>query len=165
MGELKIEYVGIAEINEYENNAKEHPDWQVDQIVESIKEFGNCDPIGVWTNPDGRIEVVEGHGRLMALRKLGEETAPVIHLDHLSDEQRRAYGIVHNQTTMNTSWDFSKLENELDSFSSLDMSSFGFSDVELPNIDDLFVDDDSDGDNEKSSKTITCPHCGEIIEL
>ena len=41
---LKIEYVGLDELTPYVNNAKEHPDSQVDQIVASIKEFGFNDP-------------------------------------------------------------------------------------------------------------------------
>ena len=135
---LKIEYVLIDKLNPYENNAKRHPAWQIDQLVKSIQDFGNCDPVVVWTNENGELEIVEGHGRVKALKKLNVDKVPVIYLDHLSDEQRRAYALVHNQTTMNTGWDFEALEQELNAISEIDMfDGFGF---DKPN------DDDSNGD-------------------
>jgi len=64
--ELKVEYVNIRTIKPYKRNAKTHPKEQIDQIKKSIQEFGNCDPIGVWHG-----EIVEGHGRYLALKELG----------------------------------------------------------------------------------------------
>lgn len=66
MKELKIINKNIDEIKEYENNAKEHPDWQIKQIANSIKEFGFNDPIAI--NADNQI--IEGHGRLLAAKQL-----------------------------------------------------------------------------------------------
>ena len=124
--ELKIERVPLAALNEYDGNAKEHPAEQVEQIAESMREFGNCDPIAVWTNSEGELEIVEGHGRLMALRKLGATEAPVIYLDHLSDEQRRAYTHVHNQTTLSSGFDMDVLQAEIDALPEFDWEAFGF---------------------------------------
>lgn len=126
MPELKVTEVPISELVEYEGNAKLHPHEQIDQIASSIEEFGNCDPIGAWHNAEGELEIVEGHGRLMALRKLGVDKAPVIILDHLSDEQRRAYALVHNKLTMNSDFDIGILADELAALDSFDMSEFGF---------------------------------------
>ena len=136
MPELEITTVNVADLMPYAGNAKEHPAMQVDQIAASIEKFGNCDPIGVWHNDAGELEVVEGHGRLMALNKLGIETAPVIFLDHLTDEQRRAYALVHNQLTMNSDFDTEMLEMELDAIIGIDMSDFGF-EIELDDADDF----------------------------
>jgi ParB-like chromosome segregation protein Spo0J len=47
MQKLKIEYLPINEINPYENNAKLHPEYQIEQIAKSISEFGFNDPIAV----------------------------------------------------------------------------------------------------------------------
>lgn len=165
MPELEITIVNVDELVPYANNAKLHTAEQVDQIAASIEEFGNCDPIAVWHNSDGEMEIVEGHGRLLALKKLGIEKAPVITLDHLTDEQRRAYALVHNQLTMNTGFDFELLQNELDMVTSIDMEDFGFVNVEMPDIDNLFVDAEEQEDSLEKPKTIKCPHCGEIIEL
>lgn len=128
--DLKVERVPLDALREYEGNAKEHPAEQVEQIAESMREFGNCDPIAVWTNGAGELEIVEGHGRLLALRKLGATEAPVIYLDHLSDEQRRAYTHVHNQTTLNSGFDVDVLQQEIDSLPDFDWDAFGFGDIE-----------------------------------
>lgn len=124
--QLKIEEARIADLVAYAGNAKEHPAEQVEQIAESMREFGNCDPIAVWTNADGAPEIVEGHGRLMALQKLGVDTAPVIYLDHLTDEQRRAYVHIHNQTTMNSGFDMDVLAEEIASLPEFDWEAYGF---------------------------------------
>ena len=117
---LKVEYVPIDSISEYENNAKLHPAEQIEQIKKSIKEFGMNDPIGVWHD-----EIVEGHGRLIACRELNFDTVPIIRLDDLDDEQRRAYMLVHNQLTMNSGFDAGLLDIELDNIN-MDMEQFGF---------------------------------------
>ena len=98
------------------------------------------------------------------MRKLGITEVPIIRLDHLSDEQRRAYGLVHNKLTMNSDFDFELLANELNMVTSIDMEDFGFVEVEMPDIDALFVDAEEQKEVEKP-KTIKCPYCGEIIEL
>jgi len=121
--ELKVEYVDIETIKPYKRNAKTHPKEQVEQIKKSIQEFGNCDPIGVWHG-----EIVEGHGRYLALKELGETKIPIIRLDSLTNEQRRAYGLVHNQLTMNSPWDLPALDLELADID-FDMAQFGFDEL------------------------------------
>lgn len=128
---LNIKYMDVDELVSYAGNAKEHPGWQVDQIIESIEEFGFCDPVAVWTNAEGVCEIIEGHGRILALKEMGESKVPVIKLDHLSDEQRRAYVHVHNQLTMNTGFSLDILQEELDKIETIDMGKFGFDISEL----------------------------------
>ena len=118
---LKVEYVPIDSIRPYAGNAKDHPKSQIEQIKQSMKEFGNIDPIGVW-----RGEVVEGHGRLEAAKQLGYTEIPIIRLDELTDEQRRAYGLIHNQLTMNSGFDADALAAELASITDIDMAEYGF---------------------------------------
>lgn len=128
MPELAVTEMPVGELVPYAGNAKEHPESQVDEIAASIAEFGNCDPIGVWHDADGNAQIVEGHGRVLALRKLGIETAPVIFLDHLTDEQRRAYSHVHNQTTLSSGFDMDALCADMAALD-FDWESLGFSDV------------------------------------
>ena len=120
--QLQVEYVDISTIKPYKGNAKEHPKEQIEQIKKSMQEFGVKDPIGIWHN-----EIVEGHGRYLALKELGETQVPVIRLDDLTDEQRRAYTLVHNQLTMNSGFNLDTLKVELDNIGEIDMSEFGFS--------------------------------------
>lgn len=120
---LKIEYLNKIELKPYANNAKVHTAEQVKQIKKSIREFGFNDPIAIWHEN----EIVEGHGRLLAAMEMDEiETVPVIRLDGLTDEQRRAYMLVHNKLTMNTGFDVDLLNLELNDITDIDMSSFGF---------------------------------------
>lgn len=124
MPELEVVKVPTADLLEYQNNAKEHPSLQVDQIAASIEQFGFNNPILAWHNDNGEPEIVAGHGRLMAARKLGLEKLPVVFLDHMSEEQRRAYILVDNQLTMNSGFDIDILDEELARID-IDMSDFG----------------------------------------
>lgn len=123
---LNVEYMDVGELIPYANNAKEHPDWQVEQIAASIRQFGMCDPVGVWTNPDGGLEIVEGHGRVLALKEMGVTRCPVIKLDHLDDEGRRAYTHIHNQTNLTTGFDWEALDAEIAQMPEIDWGAFGF---------------------------------------
>lgn len=157
MEHLKIEYLPIDSLKPYEGNAKEHPQEQINQIVASIEQFGMNDPIGIWG--DERL-IVEGHGRLLALKQMGETEAPTIRLDHMTDEQRRAYTLAHNKITMNSGFDAEILNLELDSID-IDMGDFGFTPLEPVDIDQFFEDAEP---KEKEPKRIQCPHCGEWFE-
>lgn len=121
--ELEITYIPVDKITPYERNARKHTPFDVDKIKASIQKFGFDDPIGVW-GPKNII--VEGHGRLAAAKELGYDKVPCIRLDHLTDEQRRAYALAHNKTAELSTWDFGKLELELMDLSELNMGDFGF---------------------------------------
>lgn len=118
---LEIEYVDINTIKPYKNNAKLHPRKQIEQIKSSIEQFGMDDPIAVWNG-----EIVEGHGRLIACKELGINEVPIIRLDHLTNEQRKAYTLVHNKLTMNSDFDLDVLNEELENIIEIDMSEFDF---------------------------------------
>lgn len=124
-----VDMIPISEIKPYKRNAKKHPQEQIDQIINSIKAFGMNDPIGVWGKSN---IIVEGHGRYLALREMGESgNVPVIHLDNLTDEQRKAYALAHNKLTMNTDFDFDLLQMEMEDLSAFfDMTDFGFLEFE-----------------------------------
>lgn len=123
MQEIKVEYVSIDKIKPYSKNARKHSDESVEVIANSIKEFGMADPIAVWGKDN---IIIEGHGRLLALKQLGYDKAPIIHLDYLTDEQRRAYTLAHNKTSEFSDWDIDLLGEELDEIFDIDMTDFGF---------------------------------------
>ena len=122
MDNLKIEYVDINTLKEYEKNAKLHPQEQIEQIKKSIQKFNMIDPIGVWKDNS----IIEGNGRYKACMQLGIKEVPIIRLDHLSDEERKAYTLAHNKLTMNSDFDLDILNDELDDILNIDMSDFGF---------------------------------------
>lgn len=152
---LKVDYIPIEQLKPYEKNAKIHTPEQIEQIKKSIQEFGMNDPIGIWGEDN---LIVEGHGRLQACKELGMKEVPVIRLDDLTDEQRRAYTLVHNQTTMNTGFNINILDEELDNIE-IDMSELGFPDSEEVNLDDFFTEAEEPSEKEKEIDTITCPYC------
>src|ERR1035437_1803441 len=85
----------------YARNPRTHSDAQVAQIAASIAEFGFNNPILV----DTKAGIIAGHGRLLGARKLALTHVPVIVLDHLTEQQKRAYIIADNQLAMNAGWD------------------------------------------------------------
>lgn len=97
---LKIEYVPTDKIAPYKGNAKIHTPEQIEQIKDSILQFGFNDPIAIW----GDGTVIEGHGRLIAARELHFDKVPVIRLDELTDDQRRAYILVHRAGISRGRW-------------------------------------------------------------
>lgn len=128
---LKIEYVSIEELKPYKNNAKIHTAEQIEQIKKSIKDYGMNDPIGVWKDNT----IIEGHGRLEACKQLGYKEVPIIRLENLTDEERKAYTLIHNQTTMNTGFDLELLSSELEDIT-IDLSDYGFEDFKLDELEE-----------------------------
>lgn len=139
---MQIEVVGIDTIKEYGLNAKEHPKEQIEQIKKSILDFGNNDPIAV----DSNGEIIEGHGRYIALKELGYKEVEIIRLGHLTEQQKKAYRLVHNKLTMNSDFNIEMLEQELADLQTLDMQEFGFDFVtdfmeEIKDVDDFDIDE------------------------
>lgn len=133
----RIELWPVERLQPYAKNARTHSDEQVDQIAASIREFGFTNPILV----DSADGIIAGHGRLMASKRLGLTTVPVIVLDHLTDAQRRAYILADNKLAMNAGWDNELLAQELQQLDEegFDLELVGFSDEEL---EDLLGDND-----------------------
>lgn len=123
MENLRVEYVPVRDLTPYKKNARKHGTEDIDAICESIREFGFLDPVGVWSDD---LIIVEGHGRILAAKKLGLEKVPVIRLDNLTEEQRRAYALAHNRTAELSVWDLVLRDEELKEIETIDMSSFGF---------------------------------------
>lgn len=154
MSKLEIEYINIDDIKTYPNNAKLHPAEQIEQIKKSIQEFGFNDPIAI----DENNVIIEGHGRYIACKELDIKEIPVIRLEGLDEEHKRAYMLVHNKLTMNTDFDIELLNEELEEIS-FDMSEFGFEfDEEENNItDNKEINIDEYDDN---NFDVECPKCG-----
>lgn len=129
----------LSEITPYKNNPRNN-DEAVGPVAESIKEFGFKVPIVI----DKNGEIVNGHTRYKAAKKLGLETVPVIVADDLSDEQIKAFRLADNKVGEIAVWDLDLLNEELNDILDLDMSAFGF-DV-LDNLDDL-IEDEKDLDD------------------
>ena len=154
----------------YPNNPKEHPDEQIDKIAGSIQEYGFVQPLVV----DDENQVIIGHGRLKAAKKLDLDEVPVIKSGDLSDSQKRALRIADNRIA-ESGWDEELLSTELDVLEDqdYDLDVLGFEERELEyytediDIDDFFTEEvDHEDDDEKDElKTVTCPECGNEFEI
>jgi DNA modification methylase len=127
------------ELIPYVNNARKN-DNAVDAVASSIKNYGFKQPIVI----DGQGEVVAGHTRLKAAKKLGLKEVPVIIADDLTPAQVKAYRIADNRVGELAEWDMELLQLEM-----ADIEGFtGFEDLELPNEAEKANDDDFDAEKE-----------------
>lgn len=97
------------------------------------------------------MNIIEGHGRVLSAIELGIESIPVITLKGLTEQEKKAYALIHNKLTMNTPFDYDILEQELEEIKMINMSDFSF------NIHDAhFFDENSEHQTTKKEKvTVT----------
>ena len=145
----KVEKWSIERVFPYANNSRTHSDEQVSQIAASMKEWG-------WTNPilvDEQGQIIAGHGRVLAARKLGLSEVPVVIAEGWSEAKKKAYVIADNKLALNAGWDENLLRLEIDELKSLnfDLELIGFTSNELQalefkneNVPDEFNGDSSD---------------------
>ena len=127
-----IENVPIGKLKAYDSNARTHSPEQVAQIAASMVEFGFTNPVLI----DKQGTIVAGHGRVEAARSLGLEEVPCIRLEHLTEDQVRAYCLADNKLALNAGWNMDTLAAELKGLEAVgfDMSLTGFSPEELAEI-------------------------------
>ena len=134
MADLKVEYRDPKALKPYDRNARTHSKKQIRQIADSIERFG-------WTNPvliDGQDQIVAGHGRVAAAKRLGIEAVPTIRLETMSEVEIRAYVIADNRLAELADWDDEILAIELQALVELDfdVEVTGFETAEI----DLLID-------------------------
>lgn len=133
---MKIENISIDKIKPYKNNPRYNDD-AVEAVKASIQEFGFKVPIVI----DKNNVIVTGHTRYKASKALGLQSIPCIRANDLTDEQVKAFRIADNKVSELATWDFSKLDIELENID-IDMGVFGFNveefkDEEIEDIDDI----------------------------
>lgn len=125
--DVEAQFIPLDSLKAYDGNAKQHDNDNIDAIANSISEFGFRNPILAWHNEDGVPEIVAGHGRAAAAKKLRMEQVPVIFVDDLTDAQRRMLTLADNQTTLMTGWDKATIDAELDALETVfNVEDFGF---------------------------------------
>jgi ParB-like chromosome segregation protein Spo0J len=125
----RVERRRVADLVPYARNARTHSDEQVAQIAASIEAFG-------WTIPvlvDEAGELIAGHGRVLAAKRLGIEKVPAMVARGWSQAQKAAYVIADNQLALNAGWDEDLLRIEIGALDDL-----GF-DTDLLGFDAAFL--------------------------
>ena len=161
--------VDINAIKPYENNARLHSSIQINQIMQSIKEFGFTNPLII----DTEYNLIAGHGRLEALKQLNKIdfkdnpilNVPCIQVKDLSDTQKRALCLADNQIALNSTWDNEKLQDELEKLANenFNFDCIGFDD----SVFDGFIDDEAElnADDMTKSKEINLSGMSDLVEM
>ena len=141
---MKIEYTAVRELRPHPNNARTHSRKQIQQIANSIKKFGFCNPVLI----DDAKQIIAGHGRVKAAKLLGIDAVPTCRLSHLSDADKRAYVLADNKLAEKAGWDKELLAIELQGLIELDVE------IELTGFDmaeiDLILEDAREANGESS---------------
>lgn len=134
---MEIVNRNVSDLKPYAKNPRKNSK-AVNYVAASIKEFGFKVPIII----DAAGEIVAGHTRVLAAKRLGLETVPCIVADDLTPEQIKAFRLADNKTAEMAEWDIELLNTELlDLEANFDMTDFGF-EIEPPAV----TDDDFDAD-------------------
>ena len=115
---MDVRNISVKDLIPYERNTKKHDKTQINNVAESIKQYGFVQPIVI----DKDNVVVIGHCRLLAAKQLKMKEVPCVCVDELTDEQVKALRIVDNKSN-ESPWDFDILPDEL---AELDLSGFDF---------------------------------------
>lgn len=116
----------LNEIKPYGKNPRKNKD-AVPYVAKSISQFGFKVPIVI--DKDGVI--VAGHTRYLAAKQLKLESVPCIVADDLTEEQIKAFRLADNKVAEKAEWDFDLLAEELEGILDLDMTDFGFENLDL----------------------------------
>lgn len=177
--ELKIVYRKVTDLVPCEYNAKIHEDYDIGVIAKNIETMGFLVPFII----DKDNVIVCGHGRRLAIMKLGRENEefPCVYADDLTPEQIDTFRLSENISNEKAGYDYEIFDEVLGRLKDLgvDLPPLGFD-----NFDDVMEDDDPeppveapqngpgdikavevDDDTGTGKETIVCPHCGKVIEL
>lgn len=155
MEKLKIEYVDINSIKPYKKNPRKNEE-AIPYVMESIKQFGFKNPVIL----DKDNVIVAGHTRIESAKRLGITEIPCIYADDLTDEQIRAFRLADNKVAEIAEWDIDLLDTELDDILNIDMSDFGFEniDIDWDNVEDLTTTNY----DKPEHNMLECPQCHHI---
>lgn len=129
-----MQEVSLNLLKPYERNAKIHGEEQIELLMNSIREFGFLSPCLVERDT---FNLIAGHGRVEAAKRLGMEKVPCVFVEDITEEQRRAYILADNRLTELGTWDMDMVNIELGELDDMgfDVSVTGFDfDAEVPEI-------------------------------
>lgn len=150
---MNIINLKVKDLKPFEKNAKKHDQTQIDNVAESIKQFGMVQPIVV----DKDNVVIIGHCRLEACKKLKFKEVPCVRTEDLDEEQVAKLRLLDNKLN-ESEWDFDLLGEEL---LELDLSEF---EIDWGLGEPLEIEEENLSVNEVSKKLCKCPVCGHINE-
>ena len=143
MSNRKIEIIPIRKLSLRSKNPRTHSKKQIQQIADSIKQFGFTNPVLI----DKHKKIVAGHGRVQAAKLLGIDRVETICLEYLTENEIRAYIIADNRLAENAGWDRGLLALELQGLTEIDLDfEVTITGFEMGDIDVLIGEIDADAD-------------------
>lgn len=136
---MNVKEISINKIRPYDKNPRNN-DKAVEAVANSIHEFGFQQPIVV----DKDMVIIVGHTRYKAAKELELKTVPVVIASNLNEEQIKAYRLADNRTNELATWDEAMLIEEINQIEEIDMTLFGFGDIDIDggeSLDDITEDD------------------------
>lgn len=129
MREIEIEYRRTTDLVPFAGNARTHPEHQIEQLCTNMKMFGFYNPVII----DEHGNIIAGHGRVLAAKKLDLVHVPTITIAGLTESERRALVLADNKISLNASWDLEKVREELSALAEadFDLEATGFLDHEI----------------------------------
>lgn len=160
--EIHIVYKEVGDLIPYINNPRDNSN-AIDAVASSIKNFGFKVPIVI----DKGNEIVTGHTRLLAAKKIDMDKVPVIIADDLSEAEVKAFRLADNKVGELSDWDWSLLDSEFEELKEMelnfDMEDFGFEAATNDDVDwDTYEETELKEDNTDLKK---CPNCGCEFEV
>jgi len=152
--EMKL--IETSKLIPYVNNARTHSPAQIMKLRSSLREFGFINPVII----DRDLNVIAGHGRIMAAKEEGIKEIPCVFVDYLTEAQKKAYILADNRMAMDAGWDEELLRIEIEALQAeaFDIGITGFDDKEIADLfasEDDVEDDDFDVDAELEKPTFT----------
>lgn len=125
----KMISVPISELKAYKANARTHGKHQIQELANSLRTYGFVTPVLI----DAERNIIAGHGRVEAAIAAGIETAPCVLVEHLSEDQVKAYRMADNRLAEKSSWDMDLVAEEL---AALDLSGI---DLKITGFDETYL--------------------------
>lgn len=153
-----------ADLIPYANNSRTHSELQIQQIANSIKEFGFTNPVLI----DENNNLIAGHGRLLGAELAGLDKVPCIVLSGLTETQKQAYIIADNKIALNAGWDEELLAQELNALAeagyNVELTGFDHSELDelIKAADPTFTPPSSTKEIDVDAMELAhkCPKCG-----
>lgn len=179
---MNIKEVSIDQLKPYANNPRNNKN-AIKYVADSISKFGFKIPMVVTPS----MEIVCGHTRYEAAKRLGMSTVPCVIADDLTEAQIKAFRIIDNKSNELASWDFAKMNKEIeelfdyrDEFEQFDLH-FNEMAIQanelLSSLSPMEIKSDKSADKSKDSdllesaepmdecRQVTCPKCGHCFEV
>ena len=152
-----MQEVSLSLLKPYERNAKIHGEAQIEKLMDSITEFGFLSPCLIERDT---FNIIAGHGRVEAAKRLGMEKVPCVFVEDITEEQRRAYILADNRLTELGEWDMDMVQFELKELDAMDF------DVSLTGFDlELDTPEVEEDDYEEHEHTEPRAKRGDIFQL